>query len=226
MTISIELMDHAGSDQAVANAARVSFAAKGEWNSNPEGYDDMRMEKLIGYLAKHKHLCVFRHNMITIRCKAPIFLMRQLGKHQAGLTWSEVSRRYVSTEPEFYYPEVWRAKPDGSIKQGSSSEGVKRPIDIFNVSAPVQDHVVAFIEDAVELYNKMLEAKVAPELARSVLPQSMVSEWVWTGNILAFAHVYRERIASGAQEEAKIFARQLDEVIRPLFPASWTALVD
>ncbi len=226
MTISIELMDHAGSDQAVANAARVSFAAKGEWNSNPEGYDDMRMEKLIGYLAKHKHLCVFRHNMITIRCKAPIFLMRQLGKHQAGLTWSEVSRRYVSTEPEFYYPEVWRAKPDGSIKQGSSAEGVTQAITINGVTAPVEQFVPCFIDDCVELYNKMLEAKVAPELARMVLPQSMVSEWVWTGNILAFAHVYRERIASGAQEEAKIFARQLDEVIRPLFPASWTALVD
>ncbi|CAM0111790.1 thymidylate synthase [Vibrio phage 5P1c] len=214
-----------GDDSSVSNSARVSF------NKWKEDFDEGDA-KLINYLAKHKHMTPFRHNQIQIRCKAPIFLVRQLGKHQAGLSWNEVSRRYVKSEPEFFIPEEWRSIPDGSIKQGSGSK--MEFVDIFGdkCSSPTMEYSCTdfdyegFLDIALMYYNHMLNLGVAPEMARMVLPQSMQTEWIWSGNLLAFAHVYKERIASGAQLEAQGFAKKLDEVIRPIFPVAWSALVD
>lgn len=209
--IEIELVDVMGTDASVSNSARVSFD---KWK---EEFDEQDA-KLIKYLASHRHMTPFRHTQVQLRCKAPIFLVRQLGKHQSGLSWNEVSRRYVQTEPEFFVPDVWRSKPEGSIKQGS---GDTHPHS--------EDYHVAystFIAECVDLYECMLKDGVAPEMARMVLPQSMLTSWIWSGNILAFAHVYKERIAEGAQVEAQDFAKKLDEVIRPLFPVAWSALVD
>ncbi|WNO47346.1 thymidylate synthase [Vibrio phage vB_VibM_10AMN] len=218
--IKIELVDVMGNDSSVSNSARVSF------NKWKEEFDEQD-EKLIKYLAKHRHMTPFRHTQVQIRCKAPIFLVRQLGKHQAGLSWNEVSRRYVKTEPEFFIPKEWRSVPDGSIKQGSGDEVVTHLRDEENVrTISVDSAYQDYVEGAVDLYSKMLEDGVAPEMARMILPQSMQTEWVWSGNILAFAHVYKERIASGAQLEAQDFAKKLDEVIRPIFPVAWSALVD
>ena len=209
MTIRVEYMDHMGSDLSTVNAARVSFANESEEL-------DARDEKLIQYLADHRHMTPFRHNQVQVRCKAPIFLARQLGKHQAGLSWNEVSRRYVDSEPEFYAPDVWRSRPDGSVKQGSGEAHPQSAI----VAKMVERTTTQCLLD----YNAMIDNGVAPELARMILPQSMMTTWVWTGNLLAFAHVYRERIDSHAQLEAQMFARELDAVIRPLFPVSWAAL--
>lgn len=214
--IEIELVDLMGDDSSVSNSARVSF---NKWKDEFDESD----EKLIKYLASHKHMTPFRHTQVQLRCKAPIFLVRQLGKHQAGLSWNEVSRRYVKTEPEFFEPEVWRSAPEGSIKQGSAGE-----IDL----PQIKDH--GWVTDpysyatgaCVRAYNEMLNHGIAPEMARMVLPQSMLTEWIWSGNILAFAHVYKERIAEGAQLEAQDFAKKLDQVIRPKFPVAWSALVD
>ncbi len=212
----IEVLDYHGSDNAIANAARVSFAGHGDWNSIPETYSEEKRDKLLVYLAKHRHLTPFRHTSVTIRCKEPIFIARQLGKHQAGLSWNEVSRRYVKGGVEFHIPSIWRMAPDGSIKQGSAGA---HP-DNKNIS----DFYDKFIKKAVDFYNTLIENGVAPEQARMVLPQSMMTEWVWTGNILALAHIYRERIASGAQAEAQEFAYKLDAAIAPLFPVAWAAL--
>lgn len=212
----IELLDFHGSDNAVANSARVSFADFGDWNGIPEGYSEDRRDKLIAYLASHRHLTPFRHTSISIRCKAPIFIARQLGKHQAGLSWNEVSRRYVKGGIEYFKFKEMRAAPTGSIKQGSGElmQDGGMSLDIYNRAC----------QNAVKSYNQLIAAGVAPEQARAVLPQSMMTEWVWTGNILAFAHVYRERIAAGAQLEAQEFAKELDKVIKPLFPVAWEAL--
>ncbi|WQZ00172.1 thymidylate synthase [Vibrio phage vB_ValC_WD615] len=214
--MSIEVLDFHGSDNAIANAARVSFAGHGDWNSIPESYSEEKRDKLIMYLAKHRHLTPFRHTSITIRCKEPIFVARQLGKHQAGLSWNEVSRRYVKGDVEFHIPSAWRLAPDGNIKQGSA--GVHPSSGQF--SAAYSD----FINKAKDFYDSMIENGVAPEQARMVLPQSMLTEWVWTGNLLAMAHIYRERIASGAQLEAQYFAKKLDDALQPLFPVAWAAL--
>ena len=214
----IELLDHTGSDMTVTNSARVSFADFGNWNECPEGYSEERAEKLIGYLAKHKHLTPFRHVYVTIRCKEPIFTVRQLGKHQVGLSWNEVSRRYVKGDIEFYIPDEWRAAPEGSIKQGSAG---------VHPDSKTWRHVYGgFIKDAEAMYKSMIMEGIAPEQARMVLPQSMMTSWVWSGSLLAFAHVYNERSTSGAQQEVRQFAKELDEIIEPLFPIAWNALTN
>lgn len=222
--IECTLVDVMGNDLSTVNSARVSFNKESsfEYELDLNGMIIKEVlqegdEKLIKYLASHKHMTPFRHNGITLRCKAPIFIARQLGKHQAGLSWNEISRRYVDYTPEFYFPS-WRSKPEGSIKQGSG--------DVVKKNKMWQSYYSSHIEESIALYEDMLKDGVAPELARMVLPQSMVTEWIWTGNLLAFAHVYKERIASGAQIEAQEFAKELDKIIRPLFPVSWSALVD
>lgn len=225
--IKVELIDYMGNDLSTVNSARVSFD-KESYFEECNDYCCFLADKdikLIKYLADHKHMTPFRHNQIQLRCHAPIFLARQLGKHQAGLSWNEVSRRYVDTPPEFYAPDEWRGRPDGSIKQGSSGL-VEYCNDSYcgEQNEPIEYVYRDLIEHMTNTYTDMLKANVAPEMARMVLPQSMMTTWCWTGNLLAFAHVYNERISEGAQLEARHFAKELDKIIAPLFPVSWKAL--
>ncbi len=244
--IKANLVDSMGDDLSVVNSARVSFYKEskklGAWvymdseerqQLLDEGYREVDLDidagmeylaklsdkdrKLVKYLADHKHMTPFRHNQIQIRCHAPIFLARQLGKHQAGLSWNEVSRRYVDTPPEFFIPDEWRGRPDGSIKQGSV--GVVKANQVWQASYEY------LIDQCLTEYTAMVEQGVSPEMVRMILPQSMMTTWWWTGNLLSFAHVYKERISEGAQLEAQHFAKELDAVIRPLFPVAWEALV-
>ena len=238
--IKVELVDYMGNDLSTVNSARVSFDKESSFDTEVTKDsigEDMSWcnitetlkpadRGLVNYLANHNHSTPFRHNAVTIRCDAPIFLARQLGKHQAGLSWNEVSRRYVDTPPEFFVPDEWRGRPDGSIKQGSGGI-VDTLSDSLLGNRPDTpginyNHLLYMVE---ETYKRFLEAGVAPEMARMVLPQSMMTSWYWTGNLLSFAHVYKERIASNAQLEANWFAQDLDKVIRQLFPVSWQALV-
>lgn len=226
MQIKVELLDSCCTDLDTVNAARVSFDKESLWEDD-EKYTICEADtKLIKYLASHRHMTPFRHNFIKLRVKAPIFLAAQLKKHQAGLSWNEVSRRYVSTPPEFYTPDVWRGKPEGSIKQGSAGEVKLISCLRFDEEKrhDVDKAYQGFIDDSLNLYDSMLHSNVAPEMARMVLPQSMMTEWIWSGNLLAFAHVYNERIAAGAQQEAQDFAKQLNEAIGHLAPVSWEAL--
>mgnify|MGYP003589117065 FL=1 len=208
--IEVKLIDKMGSDLTVVNAARVSFHKESKVLTEKD-------KKLIEYLAKHKHTTPFRHVQFQFRCKAPIFLARQLGKHQTGMSWNEVSRRYVDSLPDFYYPEVWRKRPDGGIKQGSKDE----PIELNNYAHGVYDE---FLLGAQRVYLRLLEIGVAPELARIVLPQSMVTEWIWTGSMLAFFNVWKQRSDGHAQYEAREFARLLDTAIPEDCRFSWEVL--
>lgn len=222
--ISVELVDSMGSDLSIANTARVSF---NKWKDEFEvGKDD----RLINYLAKHQHLSPFRHNQISLRCKVPLFLARQLGKHQAGLSWNEVSRRYVDADIEFYVPDSWRSRPSDGIKQGSGSEVVEA-INFIGFDGNKWSSKISFeydwlINEILGIYETMISSNVAPEMARMVLPQSMMVDYIWTGNLLAFFHIYRLRTGEGAQVEAKEFAEKLEQVIEPLFPYAWRALKD
>lgn len=225
--IKIELIDYMGSDLSTVNSARVSFDKESNYEFDSETNTSVLSSNdvgLISYLAKHNHSTPFRHNQVQIRCHAPIFLAAQLKKHQAGLSWNEVSRRYVSTEPEFFIPDEWRGVPDGSIKQGSSGTVDTIDVPYYEGSTPISTWYNKECINSLESYKMLLESGVAPEMARMVLPQSMMTSWYWSGNILAFAHVYKERIAPGAQLEAQHFASELDKVIQPLFPESWKAL--
>ena len=209
----VELVDHMGSDLTVVNAARVSF---GKRKIEFEDGD----EKLINYLAKHNHWSPFGHCSAQFHIKAPVFVARQLVKHQIGLTWNEISRRYVDSEPEFFEPTVWRGAADNK-KQGSSDES----IDINPKDDMVNDYRHA-VNRAKWTYEQLLRKGVCPEQARMVLPQSMITEWYWSGTLYAFARVCNLRCKPDAQQETREIANMIDKECGKLFPISWSALID
>ena len=216
--MQVTLIDSMGSDLTVVNAARVSFAKESEWESIPFGNGPIKGhlnegdEKLIKYLAKHDHWSPFGHCSVQFRIKAPIFVARQLVKHQVGLVWNEVSRRYVDYEPEFYTPDTWRGKPLNS-KQGSDGT-----VDID------KNEYIIMMEKLQNYYETMLNKGVAPEMARMVLPQSMMTEWYWSGTLYAFARVCELRCALDTQAETRVVADQIDEICAEQFPKSWKYL--
>lgn len=245
--MNVELVDRMGTDLTVVNAARVSFDKESElevacwecsWqgtypesdacpscgadNAGWENKDDQRLSdkdaKLIKYLADHNHWSPFAHTSIQLRVKAPIFVARQLVKHQVGGVWNEVSRRYVDSEPEFWFPEQWRGRPAGSMKQGSS--GIVDEQGLW-----LKQYVEQQTNAMLFTYNELLKNNVAPEQARMILPQNMMTEWYWTGSLMFFCRVCRERLAPGAQQETREVAEQIAEIVAPLFPVAWSALM-
>ncbi len=203
--MNVQLVDKMGSDLTVVNAARVSYAkTKNKFEDNDE--------KLISFLAKHQHWSPFAHASLQFRIKAPIFVARQLVKHQVGLTWNEVSRRYVDYEPEFYTPNTWRGRPQNS-KQGSDGEVAVDNSKYENMMSQLNGY-----------YETLLNQGVAPEMARMVLPQSMMTEWYWSGTLYAFARVCNLRCASDTQQETRVIADLIDELIQESFPVSWKYL--
>lgn len=220
--ISVEYIDHMGDDLRVVNAARVSFNKQAEFFGDKDA-------GLIKYLARHNHFTPFTHNSITLRENVPIFVARQRFKHIVGFTYNEVSRRYVDDSPEFYVPEVWRSRPEGSVKQGSGEGEVKvlaRGDMYHSWKESPQEAYFDHVKACFELYEDMVFNNVAPEMARMVLPQSMMTSYYVTGSLAAFARAYKQRSDSHAQKEIQDLAAHWDRIIRPLFPQSWSALVD
>jgi thymidylate synthase (FAD) len=215
--ISATYIDHMGSDLSVVNAARVSFGKVSDWNEpsmgKASGLSD-RDAKLVRYLAVHKHVSPFGHAFCTWHVKAPVFVARQLVKHKF-LRWNEISRRYVDDEPEFYKPDVWRGR-SADKKQGS--EGV---VKLYGVAEQIVDDYAA---EALTAYQVLLEAGVAPEQARMVLPQSTMTEWYWSGSLDALADMCNLRCTGDTQLETRLVANQICDKMRELFPVSWLAL--
>ena len=217
MSIKVTYVDHMGSDLSVANAARVSFGKRSEMDTSdvwgPPKLKD-KDAKLIRYLAKHKHISPFGHAFASFHVKAPVFVARQLVKHKF-LRWNEISRRYVDDEPEFYMPDVWRGR-SADKKQGSEGE--------VRLGNSVKDNLVWGEAECLTNYRWLLNAGVAPEQARMVLPQSMMTEWYWSGSLDAFADMCKLRCAPDTQAETAEVAWEIDRVMIALFPVSWKAL--
>jgi thymidylate synthase (FAD) len=219
--MKVELIDHMGSDLSVCNAARVSFSKISECLSDKD-------EKLINYLAKHNHWTPFGHCSASFRIKTPLFVARQLGKHQVGLVWNEVSRRYVDDEPEFYTPKTWRKRAE-DVKQGSSDEEcfMAKASDhkVYTASEGWQTvETMDYAEHALAAYKALLDAGVCPEQARMILPQSMYTEFIWSGSLAAFARVCKLRLDPHTQLETRLVAEMIDTEMERLFPISWKAL--
>ena len=212
-TTQARLIDRLGSDLTVANAARVSFA-----KSHDTLMDNDR--KLIAFLAREGHWSPFGHVQLQFWCKAPIFIARQLMKHQVGLVWNEVSRRYVDDPPEFYAPnEGWRLRA-ADKKQGSTDV-------IHEASEALTTAYRRLMSESEELYSYMITVEnIAPEQARMLLPQSLMTEWYWTGSLYAFARVCNLRAAKDAQLECQVFAKELDNEVQKVveLASSWEAL--
>ena len=213
--IEVTYVNHMGNDMTVVNAARVSFAKESTWddyNSETEQYvlkDKDR--KLVHYLAEHGHKSPFNHAFATFHVKAPIFVARQLQKHEY-MPWNEISRRYVDSDPEFYVPDVWRGCSEDK-KQGSSGT-----VDLVDYS--LDD----YNGNGMDFYTCLIRDGVAPEQARMVLPQSMMTEWYWSGSLDAFADMCNLRCAGDAQLETRLVANQICNSMKELFPVSWFAL--
>ena len=202
--IKAKYVDHMGSDLSAVNAARTSF---NKHHTEMTAGDT----KLIKYLAKHKHLSPFGHAFASFHVSCPIFVARQLVKHKY-LRWNEVSRRYVSTPPEFYEPDVWRGQAQDK-KQGSA--GVVADVNIKTTQSLVG-----------MLYEDLLAQGVCEEQARMVLPQNTFTEWHWSGSLDAFASMCKLRCATDTQVETQDVAWQIYWAMEELFPVSWAALME
>jgi len=220
--MQVTLLDHMGDDLSVVNAARCSFGKRKETNEFSEVKYGTNLEKiakiaklddadtkLINYLAKNGHWTPFSHTTLQFHIKAPMFVARQLGKHQVGLTWNEISRRYVDTEPEFYNPTQWRLRAE-NVKQGSSDESIELNIDEFN-------------NHCLKMYNDLLNKGIAPEMCRMVLPQNTMTEWWWTGSVYAFVRICKLRLDPHAQWETRQVAQLIYDECKKIFPVSWKA---
>lgn len=217
--IKVSLVEYSGSDLSVVNSARVSYAKKSQ-ELGFVGTGDGPMipvihdvdKKLIKYLAEHEHYSPFNHAFVTFRCTAPIFVMAQLKKHEY-MPWNEISRRYVDSDPEFYCPDEWRGRPKNS-KQGS--EGV------VNVGSSVPLGKVLY--EAKSAYTELIKQGVAPEQARMILPQSMLSSWIWSGTLKAISKMCNLRCKPDTQYESRVVANKISDEMAELFPVSWYAL--
>ncbi len=207
--MKVTYITHSGDDLLVVNAARVSMKKKSD-------SVDEKDKKLIEYLAKHNHWTPFGHPHITLHIKVPIFVARQIMRSNVGIVYNEVSRRYVDDDPEFWWPEDgWRKRAE-NVKQGSSDETIS--LEIFDADR--------YAFDACSVYDYMLQEGVAPELARIVLPQNMYTEFYMTGSLAAFARVCKLRLDNHAQKEIREVAKQISDIIEPLFPVSWKCLMN
>lgn len=242
--MEVTLVDVMGNDLSVVNAARVSFDKRSHpeaacwscsWIGAYPGSDECpqcgednagwerelelsdRDVKLIAYLAKHNHWTPFSHPQMTFRIKAPIFVARQWFKHMIGITRNETSRRYVDSEPEFWFPKEWRGRPDGSMKQGSS--GVHPASGVWSAAAMLN------VGALLNLYNEMIADGVAPEQARMILPQNMMTEWIETCSLAAAARACKLRLDPHAQAETREVAEKIDAIAKAHFPVSWAALM-
>ena len=208
---SIALLHLMGDDLMVVNAARVSLHKESNQMTNGD-------TKLIQYLAKHDHVSPFFHPQIQFRIKMPIFVAREWYRHQIGFSRNEVSRRYVDTEPECWIPSPDDLRErDPNLKQGSKEAAIAN-------SEIAHEGVKDFIRASIDRYNYLLNCKVAPEIARTILPQSMYTEFIETGSLAAYARLYKLRTSPDAQREIQAYAKAIGELLASKFPVSWSAL--
>lgn len=214
--MQVDYVEHWGTDLSAVNAARVSFDKESSFITNEDGHYVLseRDIKLIHYLAKHKHTSCFEHQGATLRLKVPIFIARQIQRHRT-FSYNEVSRRYVDTPPEFFWPDKWRKRAD-NVKQGSSDEEVE-----FDAAGYAKSAALV----ALEVYERLLEEGVAPEQARMILPQNTYTEFYMTGNLRNWTHFLKLRLDGHAQKEVQDVAQMVEKILRPLFPVSVEALM-
>ena len=207
-----EYIDHMGSDASVVKAARVSFAADGL------EFDGGRDSGLINYLAKHHHWTPFAHTSITVRMTAPVPIRTQCFKHKVGFSENEESRRYISSSPKFFIPQQFRKHPEGSVKQGSGEDMHPTGNKYW------RRHFQSNNSMCLDSYEMAIAGGMCPEQARFLLPQGMEVSWYWTGSLSAYARFFTQRTDPHAQQEIKILALEVGEILKPLYPVAWGAL--
>lgn len=216
--IKVDYIGHFGSDLEVVNAARVSMDKVSLGMANADGHMDGTLtqqdEKLISYLAKHKHFSPFNHAFLSFRVKAPLSAARQLVKHKF-LPWNEESRRYIDSDPEFYFPDYYRKRGE-NVKQGSKEED----------SGYSLEEAKCHTSNCLLEYKHRLEHGVAPEQARDALPLNTMTNWIWSGSLGAFLEMLVLRLDPHTQYESRIVAQAIAEHVQWLFPHSYKARIN
>lgn len=219
--ISIKFVDKMGDDFRVFEAAKATLGGEEE-SGFVRGETDP--SRLINFLAREKHITPFCHPHVTFECEAPIAIARQLGKHQVGFRWNERSMRYKDSVIDVYVPDMFRGRPD-KLHDGSTEVDVgDKNISSNHIIWTVKKEYELAIKTAISSYEVLLKAGLAPEQARFVLPQGMITRWIWTGSLYGWYEVWRQRSSEHAQYEARLFASQLDIHMSSLFPIAWEAL--
>ena len=194
--MKVELLEVFGNDDMVVNAARVSY---GKEASN---YRQQENKSLINYLASHGHTSPFRHPQIQYRITCPIYVERQLFKHQVGLTANSISGRYVDFEDNYYRIEDFR------LQSKSSKQGSGKDLEKFDNDAAlmIQDDVINYCATA---YDILLQLGVAKEQARTILPLNLNTTFIWTGSLYAYINMFKLRIDKNAQAETRYIAMEM-----------------
>ena len=204
-------IDKMGDDYAICDAARVSF------DKEAGSYTPEANQKLLRYLADHHHWSPFAHGHLKFKFRAPIFIARQFVKHQVGFAWNEISRRYVSEDPTFWIPDAWRQRPS-NIKQGSVQENAV-PLEGEKLKQYIEQ-----MHGHVKDYRALVKDGVCPEQVRAIMPQAMMTEWIWTGSLQAWWRFFSLRRDTNAQAECWPYADAVQTEIIKYFPMSWKAL--
>lgn len=198
--MNAELLDVFGDDKMVVNAARVSYGKEVQ----EFGEKDVRLLK---YLVKHKHTSPFRHPQLQFRICCPIFVERQLFKHQVGLTANSISGRYVDFEDSFQEPFPLRRQSKDS-KQGSDGF-LTTPVD-----SVLRGEMDDLVEKSHRLYQKLCAYGVAKEQARTILPLSLETQFIWTGSLSAFLHLFGLRLKPDAQLETRLLVHDMLDAVQ------------
>ena len=217
----VKLLHSCGSDKVICDVAKVNFETAGWDVIEPVSERD---EGLLNFLGREGHWTPFAHVHVSVGIQAPLYIARQLLRSTVGLAVNEVSRRFTISTPTYTLPKEWHVKavtprPRNTIRYGNGGN-----LDA-NIAEEVNEAVVEHIESAIGLYEWMIDIGVAPEQARSVLPQCIDTRWVWTGSLYAFSRVCNLRLASDTQDETRDVAIELNEILSHLYPAAWKALV-
>ncbi len=206
----VELLEVFGSDLTVVNAARVSLGKHVDEFTEKDA-------KLCKYLADHDHISPFFHPQARFRIKIPIWMAREWYRHTIGFARNEVSRRYVDDPPTFHLPDAIRTRAPNK-KQGSND-------DVH----PRSDGILSFLqiecEKAMESYQLLLNEGVPPEQARMILPQNMMTEFIETGSLAAYARLCKLRLGPDAQKEIRDVAQSVSDALSTAFPHTWTVLM-
>lgn len=201
--MKVELLDYFGGDENHVNVARVSYQKKAE------EYTEEQNNRLLNYLVKHGHTSPFRHSTLQFRIKCPIYVERQVQKHQIGISVNSISGRYVDFSDSYYKIKQFRTQSKDS-KQGSGAD-----LDSIDngMALLIQNKVIEVCKDA---YNDLLELGVSKEQARSVLPLSLETEFIWTGSFLAFVHLCNLRLKPDTQKETRDLVAEMLEQVKGL----------
>jgi thymidylate synthase (FAD) len=208
----VRLVDSMGGDDAIVQAARVSYGKGTSKVSQDRG--------LIRYLMRHRHTTPFEMVEFKFHCKMPIFVARQWVRHRTA-NINEYSLRYSEARDDFYIPKKEHIQFQSALnKQGRMGE----------VSDELKKKVQSYFEEisdrSFEIYSELNQAGVARELARAVLPVNLYTEWYWKNDLHNLLHFVGLRSDSHAQYEIRVFSDAMAESIKAVAPFAWEAYQD